>query len=210
MENLELHFWNEESYNIKKVSDFLSYIFREYCKEINITYINFNLKNNITEEIYENNRLFLNIKWYQFEENRELIHIIHNFFIEKIMIIDSNWIEKKFYIHYSEWNIFYTYEFPVHDWNNKEVFYETKNTYIDLINIFQPHISNWWFEVIWQNISDIKERKIFEWLFWYISSDFLNQLSDIWDNFYKLNSWILFYITDTFEKNDISKILKFK
>jgi hypothetical protein len=88
-------------------------------------------------------------------------------------------------------NIYYSYEILVEDMSNEIVFEYIKPLYIDLINIFNPVVSNAWYEVLWEDINRIINEKYFEWIYWYLKNNYNFDFIDIKEKVI-LNEWYLF------------------
>ena len=188
-EKLEIHFWDWKKYNNKYVSDYIKYMFinNKNLKECIIDYIEID-KKEISNNIYEN-KITLSKKFNNYNDNINLL--IKNTFITRIKFNYIDNIESYFYVNYSWKNFYYSIEFYVEDLAIKEIFENIKEYYIDLINIFNPLISNSWFEILWEDIHRIKNEKYFEWIFWYLSDKYkINYIK--MNECIKLNNGILF------------------
>lgn len=193
-ENLEIHFWDWKTYDKSKVINFLKYILKNQTGilEFRITAIDFDINNlDITEDIYENKRIIKKFSLFDIENDNELKEILENNFVEEIIFNCFNNIKKYFFIHYSQNNIYYSYEFPVEDLINDTTFFSIKALYLDLIDIFQPIISNCWFVVLWEDAERIKKTQSFEWFCWYIQNELKFDFI-IMKKIINYNNWILF------------------
>lgn len=192
-ENLELHFWDWKTYDKNKILNFLEFFFnnKKYIVKYEISYIDFKPGfNKITNNIYENKynkKLFSSFSI----NNEELLFIINNKFIEKITFFDNQNNKEYFFINYSNWYIYYSYEFWVEYIDNKSLFILIKDLYSNLIKIFSPKVSNWWFSVVWENLDRIEKEKFFEWLFWYFAKEYTYDFINI-DQKIDLKEWYIF------------------
>lgn len=208
-ENLEIHLWNWLNYDTEIVLNFLKFVLENNnILKIKIKWIKINSISDINEDIYENDREEFILDNFDFKKNSILNIFVKSKFIESIVFYWENNLKTFFYINYSNNQIYYSYEFPIEDLNTKEIFNNIIELYKNLIKIFNPIISNWWFWILWNNINEMKDSNYFEWIFWYISNDYLNTSEIIWDNIFKLNSWILFYIDENINNDFILKYLK--
>jgi len=208
-ENLEIHLWNWLNYDTEIVLNFLKFVLENNnILKIKITWININSISDINEDIYENDRDEVILDNFDFKKNSILNNFVKSKFIESIVFYWENNLKTFFYINYSNNQIYYSYEFPIEDLKTKEIFNNITELYKNLIKIFNPIISNWWFWILRNNINEVKDSNYFEWIFWYISNDYLNTSEIIWDNIFKLNSWILFYIDENINNDFILKYLK--
>lgn len=208
-ENLEIHLWNWLNYDTEIVLNFLKFVLENNnILKIKITWININSISDINEDIYENDRDEVILDNFDFKKNSILNNFVKSKFIESIVFYWENNLKTFFYINYSNNQIYYSYEFPIEDLKTKEIFNNITELYKNLIKIFNPIISNWWFWILRNNINEVKDSNYFEWIFWYISNDYLNTSEIIWDNIFKLNSWILFYIDENINNDFIFKYLK--
>lgn len=208
-ENLEIHLWNWLNYDTEIVLNFLKFVLENNnILKIKIKWIKINSISDINEDIYENDREEVILDNFDFKKNSILNIFVKSKFIESIVFYWENNLKAFFYINYSNDQIHYSYEFPIEDLKTKEIFNNITELYKNLIIIFNPIISNWWFWILRNNINEVKDSNYFEWIFWYISNDYLNTSEIIWDNIFKLNSWILFYIDENINNDFIFKYLK--
>ncbi len=167
-ENLEIHFWDWKKYNETYILNFLNYIFLKFnILEIHIDYLDININDQIIDDnIYEKS---LSLSKIFRSNNDSLVNIITNKFITRIKFTHKNDIMSYFYVHLCWKNIYYSYDFLVKNLNIPDLFENIRSFYIDLINIFNPLVSNAWFEVLWEDLYRIKKEQFFEWIFGYLS-----------------------------------------
>jgi len=208
-ENLEIHFWNWLNYDTNVVLNFFKFVLENNnILKIKIKWININNISDINENIYENKRNEVILEYFNFKESSLLYNFIKSNFIESAVFYWENNLKTFFYVNYSNKQLYYSYEFPIEDLKIKEVFNKIINLYKNLIEIFNPIISNWWFWILRNNINEIKDSNYFEWILWYISNNYLNTSEIIWSNILKLNSWILFYIDENIDNDFVFKYIK--
>jgi hypothetical protein len=72
--------------------------------------------------------------------------------------------------------------------------------YKELISIFQPKVSNGWFEVVRENADRIQKESFFEWIYWYLSNEYdFNRFIDFEE---KIHFWGWFIFVIKTEKNN--------
>lgn len=189
-EELEIHFFDGKPYNSKKILDFFEFVLKERKDTVSfkIEYINAQI---IDENIYEKKRItkisFLPLK----EHYTEIFLILSGNFIEHITFTHTDFTESTFLCSISEWKIYYSYSFYVEDETNKIIFASIKDLYTNLIKIFDPLISNAWFETVWQDIDWLKKHKWLDGLFGYLRNEYTFEFVKIQQKI-QLDKWYLF------------------
>jgi hypothetical protein len=176
VETLEFHFFDWKNYSHEKMKKIFEYIILSHNNIIWCDFTYFVLDSDwleLADRIYEYPTKSIHFDMSEDSNISDISELLGKSIVYSIIFLVWDGSKKRLYVNFSNWKVYYSFEINdvFSDWFDN-FFAEITPIYKELICIFEPRVSNFGEELLWEDIDRIKKDKYFEWIFGYLAYEY--------------------------------------